>query len=158
MVKDQVNGPAALQSARQALHQAATESGDADGRGRPAPTEDQRDFGFSLVEVEGLKMARDSPRKPCGVDGIAQVHRRPQDLQVFSREQLIVGAIDGVAAHLNRVLRGAHDRSAYAFARGHERPLERAVACIAAERRAQRGTEIAEGLRFLTVDILADTA
>ena len=47
---------------------------------------------------------------------IAQIDRGPEHLEIFSRQQSIVGPINGVAAYLNGVLRGAHDRGADALA------------------------------------------
>src|SRR5919108_2980142 len=67
-----------------------------------------------------------------------------------------MGAVDRVAAHLNRVLSGAHDRGANTVARRHDRPGKRVVSGIMPQRLSQRRAEIVERPGLLAIDVLAD--
>src|SRR5512143_180140 len=100
-------------------------------------------------------MTRDRPCERGRMDVLAQVDCGSQDLEVLAREHCIVRSVDGVSAYLNRVLRGAHDRGADAFAGGRKRPGERAVADQALEGFSQGCAEIAEEFRLLAVNVLA---
>ena len=53
--------------------------------------------------------------------------RGPQHLEILARQQFIVGTINCVAAHLDGVLRGAHDRGADALASRRQGPSESAA-------------------------------
>ncbi len=78
------------------------------------------------------------------MDILAQIDGGAQRLKVFPRQQRVIGTVNRVAAHLNRVLGRAHDRGADAFSRGRERPVKRPVGDLALQCFSQRRAEIAK--------------
>src|SRR5687768_13978023 len=102
-------------------------------------------------------MARDAMRNCIGVDIVAQVDVGSQHLQVFARQYVIVRAVNRVAAHLNGVLRGAHDGCPNALAGRQKGPGEVAARDPTAQRPTQWRAEVVEGSLFLAIDEFSDT-
>ena len=144
MVEDDVDRPAVFQSLRQTTDEAAAESGDTHRHRRTIPAEYQSDLRLTFDQVESAKMFLDGLGDCGAVDLAAQIDIRPQHLQVFLRQQIFIGALNGVAAHLHSVLRRAHDRGADTLTRGRERTVQRSVAYLTPERSSHGRAEIAE--------------
>src|SRR5581483_11100981 len=143
----------------QPLRDSPCERGDAFIRGRSLPAESERNFVLAFRQVEGSEVVLNGARKLVRIYFAGQAVGRLEDLQVFARQQRSrIGNIKRVAAQLHAVFRRAERRGAYAFAGRQERPGQRALLYLRAQRGAEQPAEIAEIALLAPVDELGDAA
>src|SRR2546429_799085 len=113
-------------------------------RGIAAPRERKRDRAFAFLEVGARERAAHGGSDGIGSDVAVGREVARQHRQVLQRQLVGIGDQDGVAADLNRKLRGADDGCANALARVPDRSKVASMRQQMAQLLGEVGAEIAE--------------
>ena len=127
-------------------------------RGIAAPRERKRDRAFAFLEVGARERAAHGGSDGIGSDVAVGREVARQHRQVLQRQLVGIGDQDGVAADLNRKLRGADDGRANALARVPDRSKVAPMRQQMAQLLGEVGAEIAEAPSFPLIEIFRDPA
>src|SRR2546429_4400653 len=133
-----------LQRPRQRGADAGRDRMQAPMRGIAAPRERKRDRAFPFLEVGARERAAHGGSDGIGGDVAVGREVARQHRQVLQRQLVGIGDQDGVAADLNRKLRGADDGCANALARVPDRSKVASMRQQMAQLLGEVGAEIAE--------------
>ena len=149
---------ALLQRPRQRGANAGRDRMQAPMRGIAAPRERKRDRAFPFLEVGARERAAHGGSDGIGSDVAVGREVARQHRQVLQRQLVGIGDQDGVAADLDRELRGADDGRANALARVPDRSKVAPMRQQMAQLLGEVGAEIAEAPSFALVEIFRDPA